>query len=168
MPAQRVFLKTSGLLVTVVLGMLWISMPTIAKEKPKSSLYERLGGIYPIATVVDTFIELLLVNNVLNANPAIKEARDRVPKAGLKYRVTALVCQTSGGPCKYTGRSMKESHAQMYITEREWQAMLGDFRRTLENYQVPEQEQKELIAIVESTKKDIVISTAHKKRKKYY
>ncbi len=56
----------------------------------------------------------------------------------------------------------------MYITEREWRAMLADFRRTLENYQVPEQEQKELIAIVESTKKDIVISTAHKKRKKYY
>ncbi len=56
----------------------------------------------------------------------------------------------------------------MYITEREWQAMLGDFRRTLNNYQVPKREQQELIAIVESTKKDIVISTAHKKRKKYY
>jgi hemoglobin len=119
--------------------------------------------VYPIATVVDTFIELLLVNDVLNANPEIKEARDRVPKAGLKYRVTALVCQTSGGPCKYTGRSMKESHAQMYITEREWQAMLADFRRTLNNYQVPEREQQELIAIVESTKKDIVISAGQEK-----
>lgn len=163
MPAQRVFLKTSGLLVTVVLGMLWIGIPTIAKEKPEPSLYERLGGVYPIATVVDTFIELLLVNDVLNANPAIKEARDRVPKAGLKYRVTALVCQVSGGPCKYTGRSMKETHAQMYITEREWQAMLADFRRTLNNYQVPKREQQELIAIVESTKRDIVISAGQKK-----
>lgn len=167
MPAQRVFLKTFGLLFVLVLGMLWIGMPTIAKEKPKPSLYDRLGGIYPIATVVDTFIELLLVNDTVNANPAIKEARDRVPKAGLKYRVTALVCQVSGGPCKYTGRSMKETHAQMYITEREWQAMLADFRRTLNNYQVPAQEQKELIAIVESTKKDIVIPTVQKKRKKY-
>ncbi len=163
MPAQRVFLKTFGLLFALVLGMLWIGMPTIAKEKPKPSLYDRLGGIYPIATVVDTFIELLLVNDTLNANPAIKEARDRVPKAGLKYRVTALVCQVSGGPCKYTGRSMKESHAQMYITEREWQAMLADFRRTLNNYQVPKREQQELIAIVESTKRDIVISAGQKK-----
>lgn len=163
MPAQRVFLKRFGLVCAFVLGMLWIGMPTIAQEKPKPSLYDRLGGVYPIATVVDTFIELLFVNNVLNANPAIKEARDRVPKAGLKYRVTALVCQASGGPCKYTGRSMKESHAQLYITEREWQAMLDDFRRTLNNYQVPEREQKELIAIVESTKKDIVISTSRKK-----
>ena len=163
MPAQRVFLKRLGLVFVFVLGMLWIGIPTIAQEKPKPSLYERLGGVYPIATVVDTFIELLLVNNVLNANPAIKEARDRVPKAGLKYRVTALVCQASGGPCKYTGRSMKETHAQLYITEREWQAMLDDFRRTLNNYRVPEREQKELIAIVESTKKDIVISTSRKK-----
>lgn len=163
MPAQRVFLKRFGLVFAFVLGMLWIGMPTIAQEKPKPSLYDRLGGVYPIATVVDTFIELLFVNNVLNANPAIKEARDRVPKAGLKYRVTALVCQASGGPCKYTGRSMKESHAQLYITEREWQAMLDDFRRTLNNYQVPEREQKELVAIVESTKKDIVISTSRKK-----
>lgn len=163
MPAQRVFLKRFGLVFAFVLGMLWIGMPTIAQEKPKPSLYDRLGGVYPIATVVDTFIELLFVNNVLNANPAIKEARDRVPKAGLKHQVTALVCQASGGPCKYTGRSMKESHAQLYITEREWQAMLDDFRRTLNNYQVPEREQKELIAIVESTKKDIVISTSRKK-----
>ena len=163
MPAQRVFLKRLGLVFVFVLGMLWMGIPTIAQEKPKPSLYERLGGVYPIATVVDTFIELLLVNNVLNANPAIKEARDRVPKAGLKYRVTALVCQASGGPCKYTGRSMKETHAQLYITEREWQAMLDDFRRTLNNYRVPEREQKELIAIVESTKKDIVISTSRKK-----
>lgn len=143
--------------------MLWIGMPTIAKEKPKPSLYDRLGGIYPIATVVDTFIDLLLVNNVLNANPAIKKARDQVPKAGLKYRVTALVCQVTGGPCKYTGRSMKDSHAHLNITEREWQAMLADFRRTLNNYQVPKQEQQELIAIVESTKKDIVVSAAQKK-----
>lgn len=163
MPAQRVFLKRFGFVFAFVLGMLWIGMPTIAQEKPKPSLYDRLGGVYPIATVVDTFIELLFVNNVLNANPAIKEARDRVPKAGLKYSVTALVCQASGGPCKYTGRSMKESHAQLYITEREWQAMLDDFGRTLNNYQVPAREQKELIAIVESTKKDIVISTSRKK-----
>ncbi len=48
------------------------------------SLYNRLGGVYAIATVVDDFIERLLVNDTLNANPAIKAARDRVPKAGLK------------------------------------------------------------------------------------
>lgn len=52
---------------------------------------------------------------------------------------------------------MKESHVHLNISEKEWQAMLADFRRTLNNYGVPAREQGELVAIVESTKKDIVI-----------
>lgn len=128
-----------------------------AEPQQAKSLYDRLGGTYPISVVVDSFIELLLVNDVLNANPTIKAARDRVPAAGLKFHVTALVCQQTGGPCKYTGRAMKESHVHLNINEKEWQAMLSDFRRVLNNYVVPAKEQQELIAIVESTKKDIVI-----------
>jgi hemoglobin len=125
-------------------------------QQPKS-LYERLGGAYPISAVVDTFIDLLLVNDTLNANPAIKAARDRIPAAGLKFHVSTLVCQTTGGPCRYTGRAMKPAHAHLNISEKEWQAMLADFRRALNNYRVPEKEQQELVTIVESTKKDIVI-----------
>lgn len=128
-----------------------------ADVQPPKSLYDRLGGVYPISMVVDTFIDLLLVNDVLNANPAIKAARERVPAAGLKFHVTTLVCQQTGGPCKYTGRGMKESHAHLNISEAEWQVMLADFRRTLNNYGVPAKEQGELVAIVESTKKDIVV-----------
>lgn len=126
-------------------------------QAQEASLYDRLGGVYPIASVVDVFIDLLLHNDVLNENPAIREARDRVPPAGLKYHVTAMVCQATGGPCEYTGRSMEEAHAHLNIGEREWQAMLSDFRRTLNDFQVSEQEQEELIAIVESTKDAIVV-----------
>lgn len=122
------------------------------------ALYERLGGVYNIATVVDDFIERLLVNDALNANPRILEARNRVPKAGLKYHVTALVCQVTGGPCTYGGRTMKESHAHLNINETQWQAMVGDFKKTLAKFRVPAREQEELIAIVESTKKDIVVA----------
>jgi hemoglobin len=129
----------------------------IAQKKAEASLYERLGGVYNIATVVDDFIERLYVNDILNANPKIDEARKRVPKAGLKFRVTALVCQVTGGPEKYTGRSMKESHQHLNINEKEWKAMLDDFKKTLDKQKVPEREQKELIAIVEGTKKDIVV-----------
>lgn len=125
-------------------------------QQPKS-LYDRLGGAYPISVVVDSFIDLLLVNDTLNANPAIKAARDRVPAAGLKFHVTALVCQTTGGPCQYSGRAMQPAHAHLNIGEKEWQAMLADFRRVLNNYGVPAKEQQELIDIVQSTKKDIVI-----------
>lgn len=124
-----------------------------AQEK---TLYERLGGIYSIATVVDDFIEVLLVDDVLNANPKIKEARERVPKAGLKYLVTSLVCEVTGGPCKYSGRSMKESHAKLEITGKQWDAMAADFKSVLDKFKVPEKEQKELFDIVGTTKGDIV------------
>jgi hemoglobin len=142
--------------VIAILAAALLGAGAVHAQQPKS-LYERLGGAYPISVVVDSFIDLLLVNDMLNANPAIKAARDRVPAAGLKFHVTALVCQTTGGPCNYTGRAMQPSHAHLNISEKEWQAMLADFRRVLNNYGVPAQEQRELVAIVESTKKDILV-----------
>jgi hemoglobin len=127
-----------------------------AAPASQKSLYDRLGGVYPISVVVDDFIERLLVNGALNANPAIRDARARVPKQGLKFHVTALVCQATGGPCKYSGRDMKTSHAHLNISEREWQEMLTEFRRTLDKFSVPAAEQSELVAIVNSTQADIV------------
>src|SRR5262245_17058354 len=127
-------------------------------KKPSPSLYDRLGGAYPIAVVVDAFIERLLVNQTLNTNPAIEKARQQVPKQGLKFHVTTLVCEATGGPCRYVGRSMKDSHKHLNISEGEWQAMAADFKATLDAFKVPAQEQKELVAIVESTKTDIVVA----------
>jgi hemoglobin len=155
-------LKTPSFVRTVILtsllaALLGVGSAQAAEVKPAKSLYDRIGGVYPISVLVDTFIDLLYVNDVLNANPAIKAARERVPVAGLKYHLTALVCQQTGGPCKYTGRGMKESHAHLNISEKEWQAMLADFRRVMNNYGVPVKEQEELMTIVESTKKDIIV-----------
>lgn len=129
--------------------------PTAASPAAKS-LYARLGGVYPISMVVDDFIDRLLVNDTLNANPAISEARRRVPRQGLKFHVTALVCQVTGGPCAYSGRDMKTAHVHLHITAREWDAMLADFRKTLDKFAVPAAEQGELVAIVNSTRADIV------------
>ncbi|HEX7342676.1 MAG TPA: group 1 truncated hemoglobin [bacterium] len=128
-----------------------------AQYQTQKSLYERLGGPYAIAGVVDDLIERLYVNDILNANPAIKAARDRVPKPGLKFHLTAMVCQACGGPEQYTGRTMKESHKNLNITEKEWRAMVSDFQKSLDKFKVPAAEQKELFAIVESTKADIVV-----------
>jgi hemoglobin len=127
-----------------------------AAPVPQKSLYERLGGVYAISAVVDDFIERLLVNGTLNANPAINDARQRVPKQGLKFHVTTQVCQVTGGPCQYTGRDMRMAHAHLHISEREWQAMLADFRASLNRFDVPAAEQGELVDIVNSTKADIV------------
>jgi hemoglobin len=148
----------SFLLVLTVIGN---AVPAGAQEKQAPSppsLYDRLGGVYSIATVVDDFIERLLINKTLNANRKINEARQRVPKAGLKFQVTALVCQVTGGPCQYRGRSMKDAHSHLDITGTEWQAMVVDFKTSLDKFKVPSKEQGELIAIVESTKGDIVLS----------
>ena len=143
--------KYFWVLVAFIVLVIGKSQIAFAQEEAEPSLYDRLGGVYSIATVVDDFIERLLVNDILNANPAIKEARDRVLKAGLKFRLTAQVCQATGGPEKYNGRSMKDSHAHLNITETEWQAMSADFKKTLDKFKVPEREQGELFAIIEST-----------------
>src|SRR5690348_12779299 len=126
-------------------------------EKP--SLYERLGGVYSIATVVDDFIDRIMVDSRLNANPRVDEAHHRVPPAGFKYLVTEMVCWAAGGPQKYTGRSMYESHKEMKITGPEWDAFMDDFQQTLNKFSVPAQEQAELKAIVNSTRVDIVVET---------
>ena len=121
------------------------------------TLYERLGGIYPIATVVDDLIDRVMVDSRLNANPRVDEAHHRVPPAGFKYLVTEMVCWAAGGPQKYTGRSMYESHKEMKITAPEWEAFMDDLQQTLDKFGVPAQEQGELKAIVESTRADIVV-----------
>ena len=127
-----------------------------AQEQP--SLYERLGGLAPISVVVSDFIDALVPDAVLNANPAIDAARARVPPAYLKYHVTALVCQVTGGPCQYHGRGMRESHAHLNITETEWDRMVTIFTEVLAKHNVPARETEELLTIVGSTKAEIVIS----------
>jgi hemoglobin len=127
-----------------------------------TSLYERLGGVYSIAAVVDDLIDRVMDNPRLNANPKVDEAHHRVSRAGFKYLVTELVCWATGGPQQYSGRSMLESHAHLGITEEEWQVFLADFRACLEKFGVPPAEQRELFAIVDSTKKDIVRPTDEK------
>jgi hemoglobin len=80
----------------------------MSSETSKPTLYERLGGVYSIAAVVDDFIDRVMHNPVLNANAAVDEAHHRVSAAGFKYYVTEMVCWAAGGPQNYTGRSMRE------------------------------------------------------------
>jgi hemoglobin len=123
-------------------------------------LYERLGGVYSIAVVVDDLIERVMTDARLNANPAVDEAHHKVPPAGFKYLVTEMVCWASGGPQKYTGRSMPESHRHLNITPREWEAFMDDLQQTLDKFEVPAPEQAELRAIAQSTYGDIVVTKA--------
>ena len=125
-------------------------------QPPQPSLYERLGGIYSIAVVIDDFIDRVMADGRLNANPAVNEAHHRVPPAGFKYLVTEMVGWATGGPQKYTGRSMPDSHRHLNITPTEWEAFMDDFQQTLDKFRVPAAEQAELKTIVNSTYGDVV------------
>jgi hemoglobin len=137
---------------------------THSEETPaQKSLYDRLGGVYAIAAVIDDFINRVMDNPRLNANPKVDEAHHRVSRAGFKYLVTEMVCWATGGPQQYSGRSMRDSHVHLDITEEEWQVFLTDLQACLDHFAVPKAEQGELFAIVNSTKSDIVlpVSPAH-------
>jgi hemoglobin len=126
-------------------------------DQEKPSLYDRLGGLYNIATVVDDLIDRVMADPRLNANPRVDEAHHRVTPAGFKYYVTELVCQTSGGPQQYSGRTMGDSHRHLMITDQEWEAFMDDLQQAFDRFGVPEPEQDELKAIVGSTKESIVV-----------
>src|SRR4030066_1055775 len=118
------------------------SHPAVAQsgaQQKQQSLYDRLGGLAPISVVVSDFIDALVPDAVLNANPAIDAARKRVPAPYLKYHVTAQVCQATGGPCQYNGGGMKESHVHLNQTEREWDRRVTIFKGVLTTHKVPAQ-----------------------------
>lgn len=153
---MTLFQKKQAVLKLLALSLAF--MPSVQAEE--ASLYDRLGGLAPISVVVSDFLDELVPDPLLNQNPAIDAARQAVPKPYLKYQVTAMVCQATGGPCQYHGRTMKDAHAHLNISEREWTRMEVIFRDLLVRHQVPEQEANELIAIIDSTKADIVVATS--------
>jgi hemoglobin len=129
-------------------------------ETQPSSLYDRLGGIYSIATVVDDFIDRIIVDDRLNANPRVNEAHHRVLPPGFKYLVAEQVAEAAGGPQRYSGRSMEDTHRDLAITPAEWDAFIDDLNQTLDKFEVPQQERSEVLAIIESTRDAIVVAPA--------
>ena len=147
-----------------LLCLVFAAAPVFAAEAAKppapapKPLYERLGGLKELSLVVDDFIDRLVADDVLNANPAIDAGRKSSPAPYLKVQVAVLACQATGGPCQYSGKGMKESHAHLNITEKDWQAMMGDLNESLDKFKVADPERKEFLAIIESTKADIVVA----------
>lgn len=149
--------KSTARNFTVKKGRRPATKPAATKRPALPTLYERLGGVYSIAAVVDDFIDRVMDDARLNANPKVDEAHHRVSRSGFKYLVTEQVCWATGGPQKYTGRPMRDSHEHLAITPGEWQAFLDDFRQTLDKFGVPVAERLELFTIVDSTRADIVV-----------
>ena len=149
-------LKMAIVSAAFILGTFVAPLVSAQQAAAQKSLYERVGGLKGITVVVDDFVNRLVVDKTLNKNPAIRAGRKSSPDPYLKFQVSQLVCEATAGPCKYTGKGMKESHADMNITEKEWDVMAKLFKKTLDKYKVPAAEQNELFEIVGKLKGDIV------------
>jgi hemoglobin len=90
----------------------------------------------------------------------VDEAHHKVSPAGFKYLVTEMLCWAAGGPQRYSGRTMEESHRHLAITPNEWEAFMDDLQTTLDKFSVPAAEQAEITALVESTRAAIVVPAA--------
>lgn len=120
--------------------------------KPKS-LYDRLGQKEGIAKVVDAFIKNLSGNEVLKKRFA-KLSKEKLEK--FRTNLIAQICKESGGDCEYTGKSMKDAHKGMKITDAEWNATVSALQAALDETKVAENEANDLIAAVAPMKDDIV------------
>ena len=133
--------------------------PSSEASAPKGpSLYERLGKEPAIVQVVDDFV----ANVVADEN--IKERHKKHFMEGdvalLKRKLVDQIGEATGGPQKYTGKSMAESHSHLKINAKEWDAFMDDLQQTLDKFAVPAEEQAEVKAIVNSTRADIVVDSA--------
>lgn len=125
------------------------------------SLYDRLGGQDGIHKVAGDFFEALLGNVRLNRqNPKVAVAHGRLSAWDLKMKavqvLSDLFCRMTGGPCQYTGRSLKEAHAHLDVSDVDWALMTEDLVRVLNRLNVGRAEQDELLALIETTKAEIV------------
>jgi hemoglobin len=133
----------------------------MASSPAEPSLYDRLGGIFPIAAVVNRFSDEIITNPKLNVNPALKEwnetqAATRLP--GLKWGRTLWIAALAGGPFKYNGLPLDEAHHRFRLTQPEFEEVAAEILRALDYYQVPEREKQELATAYMQSMSEVVSS----------
>jgi hemoglobin len=130
------------------------SSPEAAAPAPAPSagpsLYERLGGQGAITAVVDTFVANVAADTRINA------FFHGVDMPQLKRLLVEQICQATGGPCTYTGRSMRAAHTGMNITNAQFDALVQDLVRALDTFRVPEREKTELLTALGGMRREIV------------
>ena len=147
-------------------------MPGIKGAESKTtsiekSLYDRLGGVFAIAAVVDHFSDAVVKNPVVgktSKNPALREWHTknlgRLP--GLKFMRTLWVCNVAGGPLAYTptrpGKTMvglEEAHRDLRISPAEFDEVAAELGRTLDFFKVPEREKNEVLGAFAAHKNEV-------------
>ena len=126
----------------------------------EKSLYERLGGIYAIAAVVDHFSDALLKNpKIVEANAELEHWHTETYEqrlAGLKFLRTLWTAAAAGGPFTYTGEPLRDAHFGLHISPAVFDEVIrGELGRTLDHFKVPAREKQETIAAFMAQKKDV-------------
>ena len=132
-----------------------------------SSLYERLGGAFAIAAVIDHFSDALISNPIVGRssdNAALREWHTnnlaRLP--GLKFMRTLWVCDIAGGPQDYaatrpgrTDLGLEEAHRELKISPAEFDEVAAELARTLDHFEVPDQEKEEVLGAFAAHKDEV-------------
>jgi len=141
------------LILGVVLSLLLTIAGSTSSRAQEKSLYERVGGYNALALVVDDFIGRLVADKQFEKF-FIGHSTDSKKK--IRQHILDQFCAATGGPCVYTGRDMKTTHAGLGITEADWNAAAKHLTASLDKFKVPEKEKSEILAFVTTLKKDIV------------
>ena len=134
---------------------------------PEKSLYDRLGGVFAIAAVVDHFSDAIVANPIVgktSKNPELRkwhtQSLDRLP--GLKFMRTLWVCAVAGGPFKYTptkpGKTLlglEEAHRDLHISPAEFDEVAAELGRSLDFAKVPPREKQEVLAAFAAHKGEV-------------
>lgn len=147
---QILSLKSVAAAAALTLSVALLGACSQAPTKPQATLYERLGGKEAITAVVDALSANVAADTRINHRFANANIRR------FKAQMVELLCEASGGPCKYKGMDMPTVHSGMKITEAEFMAVAENASKTLDSFNVPAAEKNEVMALLGSMKGDIV------------
>jgi len=148
------FFFSVALFVFLVLsGCAWSASAQSVAGQPTASLYKRLGGYDAIAAVVDDFLGRAGSDKQLSR---FLVGLSTESKKKLRQLIVEQLCEATGGPCIYTGRSTKAAHAGLGITESDWQVTVNYLAAIMDRFGVPQKEKDEFLALASTLKPDIV------------
>src|SRR5512133_911301 len=165
MKTQTSFIKP--LAIAMALAALLVATPVQAAPETEKSLYERLGGVFAIAAVVDHFSDAVVQNPIVgktSKNPALREwhTKDLERLPGLKFMRTLWVCNASGGPFQFratkpgaTPLGLEEAHRDLRISPAEFDEVAAELGRTLDFFKVPKREKAEVLAAFGAHKDEV-------------
>jgi hemoglobin len=132
-------------------SLLWIATAlAVAAADARAPLYERLGGAAGVAAIATSLIDRVA------ADPRLGSSFKDTNLDHIKTMLTEQICDLSGGPCRYSGDPMKETHAGLHISEAEFYGMVADLRDILHERRVSLGATNELLRLLAPMKRDIV------------